>query len=561
MAIYDAFISYSHAKDKPIAAALQAAVQKLGKPWYRRRALRVFRDDASLSATPHLWPAIEQALAESRFLIVLASPEAAASPWVAKEVAYWLEHKNAETLLIAVTNGRLVWDNAARDFDWAAATPLPPVLAGRLAHEPKWVDLSAYRGGANPRDAKFIELAADFAAAIHGIPKDDLLSQEVRQQRRSLTLAWSAAATLVLVTAAAAWQWHAAVKSERFAVAETARAERNFGAAKETVDSVIFDLAQGLQNVEGMRAETVRRILGRAEAAVEKLTSRTENDANVQTSQAAMFSIFSDTYLRLGDTQLATDYAQKSLDIGRKLAVNDPDNSAPQKNLAEMLVKFGKVRFARGELNGALAVFRESLDIRRKISAKDPSNSEVRWAISLSLDVIGRVLMNQNDLPGALTQFRESLDIARELSAKDPSSQIWRISTAGGLMNIGDVLMIQGDLAGTVAAYREGVNVSRELSTTDPSNTFFPQKMSEGLNSLGHALVSQGDLAAALAVCRESVDIARGTRHQGPRRHQAAREAFDDPVPIWRCPGGEGRSKRRAYHLSGRPHDRTRTDR
>jgi hypothetical protein len=72
---YDAFISYSHAKDKPVANALQSVVQKLGKPWYRRRALRVFRDDASLSATPHLWPSIEEALGRSRFLILLASPE------------------------------------------------------------------------------------------------------------------------------------------------------------------------------------------------------------------------------------------------------------------------------------------------------------------------------------------------------------------------------------------------------------------------------------------------------------------------------------------------------
>jgi hypothetical protein len=32
MALYDAFISYSHTKNKPIAAALQSAVQKLGKP-------------------------------------------------------------------------------------------------------------------------------------------------------------------------------------------------------------------------------------------------------------------------------------------------------------------------------------------------------------------------------------------------------------------------------------------------------------------------------------------------------------------------------------------------
>jgi hypothetical protein len=56
----DAFVSYSHAKDKPVAAALQSVIQRLGKPWYRRRALRLFRDDSSLSATPGLWPSIEQ---------------------------------------------------------------------------------------------------------------------------------------------------------------------------------------------------------------------------------------------------------------------------------------------------------------------------------------------------------------------------------------------------------------------------------------------------------------------------------------------------------------------
>src|SRR5215475_4765994 len=125
MALYDAFISYSHAKDKPIAAALQSVVQKLGKPWYQRRALRVFRDDTSLSATPHLWPSIETALNEFRFLIVLASPEAAASQWVNKEVAHWLEHKGIDTLLFAVTDGELSWDSAAGDFVRRDGMPLP----------------------------------------------------------------------------------------------------------------------------------------------------------------------------------------------------------------------------------------------------------------------------------------------------------------------------------------------------------------------------------------------------------------------------------------------------
>ncbi len=118
MPAYDAFVSYSHAKDKPIAAALQSVIQKLGKPWYQRRALRVFRDDTSLSATPQLWPSIEQALAQSRYLLLLSSPEAAASPWVGKEVEYWLANKSTDTLLIGVTDGTLDWDGAASNTFW-----------------------------------------------------------------------------------------------------------------------------------------------------------------------------------------------------------------------------------------------------------------------------------------------------------------------------------------------------------------------------------------------------------------------------------------------------------
>jgi TIR domain-containing protein len=83
---YDAFLSYGHAADGRLAPALQAGLQSLAKPWYRRRALRVFRDKTSLSASPELWPAIEGALSQSDYFVLLASPEAAASRWVEQEV-------------------------------------------------------------------------------------------------------------------------------------------------------------------------------------------------------------------------------------------------------------------------------------------------------------------------------------------------------------------------------------------------------------------------------------------------------------------------------------------
>jgi hypothetical protein len=135
----------------------------------------------------------------------------------------------------------------------------------RLARTCPWrTSHGTHRDGADKRDAKFTELAADFAAAIHGVPKEDLLSQEVRQQRRALTLAWSAAGSLLILAGAAGWQWKAALDNERAAieqrnravtaerdateqkeVAQTQRdlAVRNFGIAKNAADHVVFRIA------------------------------------------------------------------------------------------------------------------------------------------------------------------------------------------------------------------------------------------------------------------------------------------------------------------------------
>src|SRR4051812_19212717 len=73
---YDAFISYSHAADGKLAPKLQEAIETYAKPWYRRRMLRIFRDETNLSLTPHLWPTIVEHLDRARFLILMASPEA-----------------------------------------------------------------------------------------------------------------------------------------------------------------------------------------------------------------------------------------------------------------------------------------------------------------------------------------------------------------------------------------------------------------------------------------------------------------------------------------------------
>ncbi|MBY5351321.1 TIR domain-containing protein [Rhizobium leguminosarum] len=95
---YDAFISYSHASDGELGAALQRGLHQLARPWHRLRALHVFRDKTSLSASPALWTSIVRALEQSTNLILLASPAAARSTWVCREVEWWGQNRPQDRL-------------------------------------------------------------------------------------------------------------------------------------------------------------------------------------------------------------------------------------------------------------------------------------------------------------------------------------------------------------------------------------------------------------------------------------------------------------------------------
>src|SRR3954466_4783603 len=87
---YNAFISYNHSTDSNLAAALQSALHRFAKPWYKLRALHIFRDQTNLGLNPALWSRVRGALVQSLFSLLLASPEAGISLWVAKEAEYWL---------------------------------------------------------------------------------------------------------------------------------------------------------------------------------------------------------------------------------------------------------------------------------------------------------------------------------------------------------------------------------------------------------------------------------------------------------------------------------------
>jgi WD40 repeat protein len=204
---YEAFISYSHAADGALAAQLQRALNRIARPsykWWQWWPPRVFRDQTNLAPVGDLTGEIQRALRASDSLVLLASPLAAASPWVDKEAATWRETKPPGRLFLALTEGTLEWDDARADFDPTRTTALPPSLQGAFDAEPLWVDFTGVREDRPfARDPLFLDGAASLAAAIRGVDKDALIGEDVRQRRRARQLAGAAITTVTLLAIAA----------------------------------------------------------------------------------------------------------------------------------------------------------------------------------------------------------------------------------------------------------------------------------------------------------------------------------------------------------------------
>lgn len=198
---YKAFISYNHVADERYAPSLQSALQDFAKPYYKLRAIDVFRDKAELSTTPALWPAIEKALGESEYFILLASPNASDSPWVKREIATWLElHQGlSDKLLIVLTDGKLIWDGRVSDFDWSQTDALPKQLdwdpdakspatmQNLFKHEPLYLDQrwAKTENNLSLKNPRFLDDIATIASTMHGKSKSAMLGQHVKEYRKT----------------------------------------------------------------------------------------------------------------------------------------------------------------------------------------------------------------------------------------------------------------------------------------------------------------------------------------------------------------------------------------
>ncbi len=250
---YNAFISYSHAADAKLAPAIQSALHQFARPWYRMRALRVFRDQTSLAANPGLWVAIEKALNTSEWFLFMASPRAAQSAWVQREIEWWLDHRSSSKMLILLTEGDIDWCERDNDYDWSHTTALPQSLGGRFKGEPLYVDLRTLKRSEqlSLRNSAFHDAILNIAAPLHDQDKDELEGEDVRQYRRFRKIRCVVITSLVLLTMTAMlfaglsyWQRDKAMENEINALLESSE---NALLASKQLEALIAAVKAGKQ--------------------------------------------------------------------------------------------------------------------------------------------------------------------------------------------------------------------------------------------------------------------------------------------------------------------------
>ena len=199
LSTYDLFVSYART-DTPTAGLLQDRLSRVGAPWYRRRSLRVFRDETDLTANPDLWESVAAALDDSRWLLVVGTSAACASDWVDREIRRFLADAGPQRVVLALVEGVARWDPVRARWD-GDLIGVPPALR-ELSTPPNVVDARslARPTGRRGDDPEVLDAVSRIAAPVLGTSTASVRADDARQRGRT-RLHVAAAVGLVAVLA------------------------------------------------------------------------------------------------------------------------------------------------------------------------------------------------------------------------------------------------------------------------------------------------------------------------------------------------------------------------
>lgn len=494
---FRAFLSYSHADD--IAARwLHKSLEsyRFDKDLVGRQTTMgivpatlspIFKDREDFTAGSALVEQTLTALSESSALIVLCSPASAKSRYVNEEIRLFRSTFPSRPVIPVIVSG------GKGELEQEC---FPPALRfelqsdGALSPKPLSILAADIRETADGRDLAL----AKVVARLTGVETDEVFrraQRAVRLRQRN----WMAGLSTVAGALAILAIWAEFNRQE--AVAQRSAADQNFAAAKQAADSLVFEIARDLREVEGMRTETVRKILGRAEVTYDKLVQSTNKTSGILRGQAAMLNELSKTYESQGDAAKQLETALASKAIIERLAYANPDAPTAKSDFSASQHRIGDALMSAGRLSAAIEAYQSSLKVIATEAQSKPERPELRRMLALVHSKIGDALKAQGNFMGSYAAYENSLHATINLNDRYPDNLEVRRDMGVSHLKFGDLLREQGQPRGAAINYDMATNIFFKLSTIDLGNTQWQRDLAIVTERIAEVQLKEGDIVAA----------------------------------------------------------------
>lgn len=290
------------------------------------------------------------------------------------------------------------------------------------------------------------------------------------------------------------------LRAEREAAAAQAargRAETGFASARQAASSLVFELAQGLRERQGMPTELVRSLLEQASGTLDNLLASAPDDLATLRLRGAAYLEFATTYANIGDTGRQRLAAEAGRDIFLRLTKSNPDHQGWQRDLSISQERLGDALRAQGNLGAAREAYQSSLAVRARFTTGNPNNALWQRDLSVIQQRLGDVFRGEGNLAAARDAYQASMEIRTRLAATNPGNTGWQRDLSVIQLSLGDLLEDLGDLDAARDAYRASMETRLRLTAADPANSLWQHDLAINHQRLGYLFQMQGNLEAA----------------------------------------------------------------
>lgn len=477
---FAAFISYSHA-DADAASKLQRKLERYRLPKRIADAQTnnaaslgpIFRDREDLAAAASLSAAIRDAIERAEALVVICSPDAAASPWVAAEIELFRALHPDRPILAALFSGE-------------PASSFPPALVAD-GNEPLAADL---RPDGDGEQLGFLKIVA----GILGVPLDTLIQRDAQRRIRRVTAITAGALAAMLIMAIVT----------AYAIQASNEAARQRAAAEGLVEFMLTDLREKLRGVN--RLDVLSSVNNRAMEHYQAQGDLTKLPPDSLERRARILHAMGEDEERRGDIGKA---ALKFLEAHRTTAAlvsQAPDN--PDRIFAHAQSEYwvGYAAWRRVDTETAGKYWRGYLAQAQRLARLEPRTVRSYMELGYAHGNLCELSMNKRrDVARGLQHCRQSIAFERQALKLEPGNVTNGMALANRLGWMADALIGAGDLEEAIQYRKAEQKQIDALIARDPRNVELRVRQTWPQIGIGKIAESRGETDKAAAILKRAL--------------------------------------------------------